>query len=98
MKRIKKPDPERITPDNPEWTRDRIRRARPAASVLPDLVSYSKKRHRGQRGPQKKAVKVALKIRIDPDVVDAYKAGGPGWQTRMNEVLRRGIKRSLSAR
>ena len=94
MKKTKRPDPERITPDNPEWTRERIRRARPAAELFPDLVAYSKKRHRGQRGPQKKPVKVALKLRIDPDVIDAYKSGGPGWQTRMNEVLRRGIENS----
>jgi uncharacterized protein (DUF4415 family) len=33
--------------------------------------------------------KLAVKLRLDPDVVDAFKAKGEGWQTRMNEALRR---------
>ena len=28
-------------------------------------------------------------ISLDPDVVEAAKAGGAGWQTRINAVLRR---------
>ncbi|MEH3147429.1 MAG: BrnA antitoxin family protein [Methylobacterium frigidaeris] len=28
-----------------------------------------------------------LSLRLDPDVVEAFKATGPGWQTRINEVL-----------
>lgn len=27
-------------------------------------------------------------IRLDPDVLDAFKRRGPGWQTRMNAALR----------
>ena len=40
--------------------------------------------------------KQEVKLRIDPDVVAAFKAGGPGWQTRMNEALRRaaGLKKA----
>jgi hypothetical protein len=29
-----------------------------------------------------------LKLRVDHDVVDFFRAGGPGWQTCMNAVLR----------
>jgi hypothetical protein len=36
MKR--KPDPELIDQENPEWTDEDFRRARPAAAVLPDLL------------------------------------------------------------
>ncbi|MBV6274192.1 BrnA antitoxin family protein [Alcaligenaceae bacterium CGII-47] len=32
--------------------------------------------------------KVQLTVRYDSDVVSAFKAGGPGWQTRMNDALR----------
>jgi uncharacterized protein (DUF4415 family) len=32
--------------------------------------------------------KVQMNLRIDIDVVDAYKSQGDGWQTRMNEALR----------
>jgi uncharacterized protein (DUF4415 family) len=33
--------------------------------------------------------KLALKLRIDPDVVEYFRATGPGWQTRINDTLRR---------
>jgi uncharacterized protein (DUF4415 family) len=43
-----------------------------------------------QRGRPKAAVrKVSTTIRLDPDVIDAFKAKGPGWQSRINEALRR---------
>lgn len=35
--------------------------------------------------------KVAVSLRLDPHIIDAYKAEGRGWQTRMNDVLRAGI-------
>jgi uncharacterized protein (DUF4415 family) len=27
-------------------------------------------------------------IRLDPEIVQAFRAEGPGWQSRINEVLR----------
>jgi uncharacterized protein (DUF4415 family) len=46
------------------------------------------------RGRPKAAVrKMAIKLRLDPDVVQAFRKTGPGWQTKMNEVLRRSAKR-----
>lgn len=38
--------------------------------------------------PPLESPKVQLTVRYDSDVVDAFKAGGPGWQTRMNDALR----------
>ena len=29
---------------------------------------------------------------LDPDVIEALKEGGKGWQTRMNDMLRRGLE------
>ena len=43
---------------------------------------------RRRRGPQKASTKVFTGIRLDADVIDAFKATGPGWQTRMNAALR----------
>ncbi len=34
------------------------------------------------------SAKVALSIRLDADVVQAFRATGPGWQTRINDTLR----------
>lgn len=43
-----------------------------------------------QRGRPKTAVtKVSITIRLDPDVLAAFKADGPGWQTRINQALRK---------
>jgi uncharacterized protein (DUF4415 family) len=38
--------------------------------------------------PLFKAVKVRITTRVDADVLEAFKATGPGWQTLMNDVLR----------
>lgn len=37
--------------------------------------------------------KVATTIRLDVDVLAAFKETGPGWQTRINETLRRAANR-----
>ena len=36
--------------------------------------------------------KQALKLRIDADVVEHFRATGPGWQTRINDTLCRAAK------
>lgn len=40
------------------------------------------------RGPGKKPAKVQVAIRLDPDILSAFRAGGPGWQTRVNAALK----------
>jgi len=43
-----------------------------------------------RRGRPKAAVtKVSTTIRLDPDVLDTFKATGPGWQGRINAALRK---------
>ena len=49
---------------------------------------------RRTRGPNKKQTKEQVAIRLDREVVGAFRASGPGWQTRINTVL----KEWLSAR
>jgi uncharacterized protein (DUF4415 family) len=49
-------------------------------------------RRPGQRGPQKSPRKVATAIRLSPEVVDYFKADGPGWQTRMDAALLEYVK------
>jgi len=38
--------------------------------------------------PKADVTKLALTVRYDTDVVEAFKATGKGWQTRMNAALR----------
>jgi uncharacterized protein (DUF4415 family) len=42
--------------------------------------------------PKAESVKLALTVRYDADVVEAFKATGKGWQTRMNAALRDWLK------
>ena len=37
--------------------------------------------------------KAALTMRVDADVLDALRASGPGWQTRVNELLKDAVQR-----
>lgn len=39
--------------------------------------------------PKELVTKVSTTIRLDPDVLAAFKAEGPGWQSRINDALRR---------
>jgi uncharacterized protein (DUF4415 family) len=41
-----------------------------------------------KRGPQKAPRKVPISIRLSPDVVEALRATGNGWQGRADEALR----------
>lgn len=43
---------------------------------------------RRTRGPNKAPTKEQVAIRLDREVVGAFRAGGPGWQTRMNAALK----------
>jgi uncharacterized protein (DUF4415 family) len=45
-------------------------------------------RRRGERGPQKAPVKERVSLRLSPEVVDYFKAGGSGWQTRLDQALK----------
>lgn len=38
--------------------------------------------------PRKKNPKQITTLRLDPDILAAFKATGKGWQTRLNDVLR----------
>jgi uncharacterized protein (DUF4415 family) len=90
----KRPDPGLIDEENPEWTEEDFARARPAREVLPSaLYDALTNKLRGQRGPQKAPTKVAVRLRVDRDVLERFKAKGPGWQSRMNEALGRAAKR-----
>jgi uncharacterized protein (DUF4415 family) len=42
--------------------------------------------------PRIASPKIQLTVRYDADIVEAFKAQGPGWQTRMNEALREWLK------
>jgi uncharacterized protein (DUF4415 family) len=68
--------------DAPEWTAEQFERA--------DLYHGDKLVRAGR--PRSANPKLALKLRIDPDIVEHFRATGPGWQTRINDTLRKAAK------
>ncbi|MBL8378910.1 MAG: BrnA antitoxin family protein [Burkholderiales bacterium] len=53
--------------------------------------------YRKQRGRPAGSDKESTTIRFDRDVLAAFRAAGPGWQTRMNAALRDWLKTHSSA-
>ena len=45
------------------------------------------------RGPQKAPRKILTTVRLDADVLEYFRATGPGFQTRINEALRHAKER-----
>ena len=81
--------------DSPEWTRKEIRNARPALDVIAEKFGpkVAEALRRGPGRPAKPERKINQTLRLDPDVVEAYRQKGPGWQAQMNEVLRQHMPR-----
>lgn len=69
-------------------------KAKPARQVLPARVLAAAKRRPGRPAGSNKE---STTVRFDRDVLDAFRAGGPGWQTRMNAALRDWLKRHRAA-
>ena len=42
-----------------------------------------------RRGRPKGSEKQLVSLRLDKAIVDAFRAGGPGWQSRINEALKK---------
>jgi len=75
--------------ENPEWTEETTARSRPASEMHPPhVVSALVKRGRGRpAGSDKESVT----LRLDKEALDLFRADGPGWQTRINEAVRKAV-------
>jgi uncharacterized protein (DUF4415 family) len=80
--------------ENPEWTKQDFARAKPASEVLPPEVIAQFKNKGGR--PRIENAKQAVKLRIDADVLAKFRASGPGWQTRINGILRAAVSVPVS--
>ena len=72
----------RVDPDNPPWSEEMLG---------PPVFK------RG-RGPQKAPTKVLTTVRLDADVLAFFKAQGSGYQTRINDELRKVAAKGLTTR
>ncbi len=75
----------------PEWTDDQLDRAELAVGgkvVRPGRGTLTRPRGR----PKSAASKRSVHLRLSPDVLEHFRATGPGWQTRIDEALRKAAK------
>jgi uncharacterized protein (DUF4415 family) len=72
--------------DNPIWKKVDFERAKRPEDVLPPEVLKQFPRHRGK---QKAPTKIPISIRLSRDVLDHFKRGSRGWQSRIDEALRK---------
>ena len=78
-------------PDNPPMGDLPPGRMRPAIETHPEIVADWERRQ-GQRGAQKAPTKQPVSLRLDQDVLEHFRATGPGWQRRINAALRKVAK------
>jgi len=71
--------------DNPELTKDDFAKAKPFAEVFPELAASIRK----GRGPNKAPTKKLVTLRLSGSVIEKYKSGGEGWQSRIDADLKR---------
>lgn len=85
-----------IDRENPEWTREDFAEATkfPAGVRLGDMKPRQLASMVGKRGPQKAPTKIPVSIRLSPEVVQHFKAKGPGWQSKIDAALRKMVKRA----
>jgi uncharacterized protein (DUF4415 family) len=90
MPKKKSDAPSRPDDENPKWTGEDFKRARPALELIGEVfgpeASEAVAHRRGR--PRKARPKINQTLRLDADVVEAYRRQGRGWQTRINAVLR----------
>lgn len=85
-----------IDDESPEWTDEDFKRALKFEEMPPELqqlVLWSRERKRGRPPVEEK--KVSVTIRYSSKVIEAFKATGKGWQSRMNQVLEDYVAKSM---
>jgi len=60
-------------------------------SALPESLQTTLRGLKG-RGKQQSPTKVSTTVRFDREVLDAFRATGRGWQSRMNDALKEWLK------
>ncbi len=70
----------------PITTDAQLAQAKPFTEAFPALAEKMRKSAAGRQKLENP--KVAVSLRLDPEVVARFKADSPGWQTRINEALR----------
>jgi uncharacterized protein (DUF4415 family) len=75
--------------DNPEWSAADFARAKLGREVLPTEFLQAFKRTPGRPKGSTRSQKKLISLRLDADVIERFRATGDGWQSRINETLRK---------
>jgi uncharacterized protein (DUF4415 family) len=81
------PEKKRFEEDLLESVRQ-ARRGEVARVHTPEQIQARRGRPKGSTTT---TAKQAVKLRLDPDLLEALRASGAGWQTRVNAILRHAI-------
>jgi uncharacterized protein (DUF4415 family) len=82
-----KPNPYLIDEENRPLTDEEIKELRPAREIFAELgIPIPRGR------PKAEVSKRQVTLRLDEAVIEHFKRGGKGWQTRINDTLAAAIK------
>ena len=81
-------------PENPEWTDEDFKKSVAFSALSPALQDKLSSR---KRGPQIAPVKRPTTLRLDPEVIDAFRAMGKGWQSNVNNALKEWLREHKKA-
>jgi len=93
---MKKHKPEEITQadwdavDSPPLSDSFLATMKPVRQTKPDMPPRV-------RGPQKSPRKTPVALRLDTAIIEAFRATGHGWQSKVNAILRDWLKEHKSA-
>jgi uncharacterized protein (DUF4415 family) len=76
-------------PDNPEISEEEFALMRPAREVFPPEFFEAIEKMRRRDRQKLETPKMVVSLRLDQDVVEKFRATGKGWQSRINDVLKR---------
>ena len=78
----------KIDPENPEWTEADVAAASGPEALPPGMLATFP-RTKVRPGQPAGSNKQAVSTRLDADVLEKFRATGPGWQSRINDALKR---------
>lgn len=76
--------------DVPELGADFFKNAKPLKEAFPELAAYAEKRKVGR--PRKEGAKKLQSFKLSPDVIAGIKASGPGFNVRVETLLRQALQ------
>ena len=76
-------------PDTFELDEEWFRQAKPSAEIIPDILERYQREQEDLRSGRKER----LRILVDKDVLDYFRAAGGDWHERINQSLRQVVER-----